>query len=518
MNQSERGCQLCGKTIAAASRREFLEKAGMGFGMLAASYLLERDLAARPVAAGTELVNPFAPKPLHFPAQAKHVIFLFMHGGPSHLDTFDPKPILAQLDGQLVPPSFQKADFQLTKMDKAPLLASRRSFKKRGQSGLEISDLFENVARFADDLAVIRSCYHDGFTHVTGQNWMNNGWPRVGRPSLGSWLVYGLGSEAENLPAFVVMLDGAIKAGAPAFGAGFLPAMYQGTVLRSEGPPILNSTRPSQITAEAQREMLDLLSVYNQRHLTERSQDSDLAARMAAYELAFKMQASVPELTDTSRESKATLKLYGIDEAETAEFGAQCLLARRMVERGVRFVQLYSGGKKGSEQGWDGHNECDQNHSTMARKVDRPIAGLLADLKGRGLLESTLVIWGGDFGRTPFTDGDAMGAGNRNGRDHNPYGFTVWMAGGGIRGGKIIGATDEIGLHAVQDKVHVHDLHATILTLLGLDHKKLTYLFQGRDFRLTDVGGDNDLARRLIGASRPPQPEIRRRARSKATT
>jgi hypothetical protein len=365
-------------------------------------------------------------------------------------------------------------------------------------SGIEISDLFENIARFADDLAVIRSCYHDGFTHVTGQNWMNTGWPRVGRPSLGSWVVYGLGSEAENLPAFMVMLDGAIKAGTPAYGAGFLPAMYQGTVLRGEGPPILNVRRPSRVTTEDQRSMLDLLNFYNHRHLQERPQDSELAARMASYELAFKMQMSVPELTDLSGESKTTQKLYGIDEEQTREFGTQCLLARRMVERGVRFVQLYSGGKKGSEQGWDGHNECDQNHSTMARKVDRPIAGLLADLKSRGLLESTLVVWGGDFGRTPFTDGDAMGAGNRNGRDHNPYGFTVWMAGGGVRGGQVIGATDEIGLHAVEGRTHIHDLHATILSLLGLDHKALTYFFQGRDFRLTDVGGDNELSKRLL--------------------
>jgi len=498
MKQAE-GCDgLCEKTVAASSRREFLQKAGLGFGMLASSYLLSRDLALAGTGSVGSANSPLAAKAANFPAKAKHVIFLFMHGGPSHLDTFDPKPALIKLDGNPVPPSFQKVDFQLTKMDKAPLLASRRTFRKRGKSGIEISDLFENVAGFADDLAVIRSCYHDGFTHVTGQNWMNTGWPRVGRPSLGSWAVYGLGSEAENLPAFMVMLDGAIKAGTPAYGAGFLPAMYQGTVLRSEGAPILNVSRPSRITAEDQRSMLDLLNSYNQQHLDQRPQDSELAARMASYELAFKMQMSVPELTDFSRETKATQKLYGIDEEETREFGTQCLLARRMVERGVRFIQLYSGGKKGSEQGWDGHNECDQNHSTMARKVDRPIAGLLADLRSRGLLESTLVIWGGDFGRTPFTDGDAMGAGNRNGRDHNPYGFTVWMAGGGIRGGRTIGATDEIGLHSVEDKVHIHDLHATILALLGLDHKMLTYFFQGRDFRLTDVGGENNLASRLI--------------------
>jgi hypothetical protein len=374
-------------------------------------------------------------------------------------------------------------------------------FRKRGQSGIEISDLFENIAAHADDLAVVRSCYHDGFTHVLGQNWMNTGWARVGRPSLGSWVVYGLGNESDNLPAFVVMLDGPIKAGSPAYGSGFLPAMYQGTVLRGEGPPILNVRRPDRIGAGDQREMLDLLKWYNERHLEERPDDSELAARIASYELAFRMQTSVPELADLSGETAATQKLYGLDDNNTRDFGTQCLMARRMVERGVRFVQLYSGGRKGGAGvGWDAHNECDANHLTMASQVDKPIAGLLADLKGRGLLESTLIVWGGDFGRTPFTDGAESGTGNRNGRDHNPYGFSVWLAGGGIRGGKVIGATDEIGLMAAEDKVHMHDLHATILSLLGLDHQKLTYFFQGRDFRLTDVGGENNLAPRLIRA------------------
>jgi len=487
--------ELCDKTVAARSRREFLEKAGLGFGMLAAGYLLERDAKA---AAPAPARNPLAPKPPQLPATARSVIFLFMHGGPSHVDTFDPKPLLGKLDGQPTPPSFGKVDFQFTDMTKSPLLGSERRFQKRGQSGLEVSDLFEHTAAFADELAVIRSCYHDGFTHVTGQNWMNTGWARVGRPSVGSWVVYGLGSENENLPAFLVMLDGGIKAGSPAYGSGFLPAMYQGTVLRTVGAPILNVNRPEEIAAGGQRRMLDLLRSFNEQHLESRRDDSDLAARIHSYELAFQMQASVPDLANLSGESAATRKLYGVEEPETAEFGAQCLMARRMVERGVRFVQLYSGGNKGGSVGWDGHTQCDLNHRVMARQVDKPIAGLLADLRSRGLLESTLVLWGGDFGRTPFTNGAGDSAGPQSGRDHNPYGFSVWMAGGGIRGGKVIGATDEIGLHAVEDKVHMHDLHATILTLLGLDHQKLTHFFQGRDFRLTDVGGQNNLAPRLI--------------------
>ena len=482
--------KYCPKTIHAANRRQFLTTSGLGFGALAASSLLP----------AASVSNPFAAQARHFEAKGKSVIFLFMHGGPSHLDTFDPKPALNRLHGQPIPSSFGKVDFQFSNMAKTPLMGSPRLFKRHGQSGLEISDLFANLAAHADDLAVIRSCHHDGFTHVTGQTWLNTGWGRVGRPSVGSWVVYGLGNESENLPAYVVMLDGGIKAGAPAYGAGFLPAAYQGTVLRSEGPPILNIRRPESMSDGEQRQMLDLLKGYNETHRQTRADDTELAARMASYELAFKMQMSVPEVTDLSRESDATRKLYGIDDPMSAEFGTQCLMARRLVEKGVRFVQLYSGGKKGAEVGWDGHNECDQNHQYMARKVDRPIAGLLADLKSRGLLESTVVLWGGDFGRTPFTDGAEGGGGNRNGRDHNPYGFSVWMAGGGIRGGKVIGSTDEIGLKATDDKVTMHDLHGTLLGLLGLDHKRVTYPFQGRDFRLTDVGGENNLVQRLTRA------------------
>ena len=476
----------CGRDLPLRSRREFLQKAGLGFGMIAATDLLAGE-------------NPLAARKPHFPAKADSVIFLFMHGGPSHIDTFDPKPLLNELHGQPVPESFGSVDLQFTKVDRVPLIGSPRAFRKRGDSGLEISDLFENVAAHADALTVVRSCHHDGFTHVTGQNWMNTGWARVGRPSIGSWVTYGLGSENENLPAYMVMLDGPIKAGPPAYGAGFLPAVYQGTVLRSQGPPILNIERPGDITERQQRELLDLLRQSNEEHYAARSDDSELAARIASYELAFKMQTAVPELADLSAETEATRKLYGLDNNETRNFGEQCLRARRMVERGVRFVQIYSGGRKGGAGvGWDGHNEIDRNHEQMARSVDRPIAGLLTDLKQRGMLDRTLVVWGGDFGRTPFTDGAEGGGSNRNGRDHNPYGFTVWMAGGGVRGGQVIGSTDAIGLRAQEDKVHMHDLHATILSLLGLDHEQLTYFFQGRDFRLTDVGGGNNLAGRIV--------------------
>ncbi len=496
MMDNQKSCQLSAP-FPIFTRRDFLERAGAGFGMVAATFLLNRDLALAATAQPTKIFNPLAPKPPHFPAKAKSVIHLFMHGGPSHIDTFDPKPVLAKFNGQKLPPSFGPFQLEFTKASESPLLASRRTFEKCGQSGIEISDVFEHLHQFADDLTVIRSCHHDGFTHGNALNWLNNGWARIGRPSLGSWVVYGLGSESENLPAYVVMLDGGTKGGTTNYGPGFLPAMYQGTLLRSDGTPMFNVNRPARISAHEQREMLDLLKWANERHLEARSDDSNLSARIASYELAFRMQSAVPELVDLSKETEATKKLYGLDNPMTADYGAKCLLARRMVERGVRFVQLYSGGITSRRpDDWDGHDHCDDNHVKMGRMVDRPIAGLLADLKSRGLWDSTLVVWGGEFGRTPVTD--QLDGGNKGGRDHNPYGFTTWMAGGGIRGGKIIGATDDIGFRVAEDPVHVHDLHATVLTLLGLDHEKLTYFFQGRNFRLTDVGGQNNLAKRLI--------------------
>jgi hypothetical protein len=469
-----------------ASRRDFLMRSGLGFGSLAAGFLLN----------ASEVKNPLAARKPMFPATAKSVIFLFMHGGPSHLETFDPKPLLEKLNGQPVPDSFGDVQLQFSTFKKVPILASRRKFRAYGQAGIEVSDVLPHIAQHADKLAVIRSCHHDGFTHTAALNWLNNGWPRLGRPSVGSWVIYGLGSASENLPAFVVMLDGGIKSGPPVYGAGFLPAAYQGTVLRNGPAPILNVRPPDARTESKQKDMRQLLQWYNQQHLEPRSDDNDLAARISSYELAFKMQMAAPELADLSKETSATQALYGMNEEGTGSFGAKCLMARRLVERGVRFVQLWSGSTTGGGD-WDGHAQCDKGVVSMARNVDKPIAGLLADLEARGLLDSTLVVWGGEFGRTPTSDGSANGGGDSQGRDHNPYGFTMWMAGGGIRGGKVIGSTDEIGLRAIESPVHVHDLHATMLSLMGLDHEKLTYHFQGRDFRLTDVAGKTDLVSRL---------------------
>lgn len=456
-------------------------------------------LAAAAAAAAAVADNPLSPKKPLLPATAKSVIFLFMHGGPSHLETFDPKPDLNRLHGQLVPPSFGHVQLQFSKFNESPVLASKRKFAQYGQSGLWMSDLFPHLSRHADKLAVIRSMNHDGFTHTAALNFLNNGWPRLGRPSMGSWIVYGLGSESQNLPAFVVMLEGGIKSGPVVYNSGFLPAVYQGTTIRNGPSPILN-LKPPAAGAAHQRALLDDLNWFNQRHSAQHPGESELAARMASYELAFRMQAAAPELADLSRETAATRALYGLDEKPTADFGGKCLMARRLVERGVRFVQLWSGNT--TEGGdWDGHKGCDANHVKMAGKTDKPIAALLADLESRGLLESTLVVWGGEFGRTPTSDGSMNGGGDSLGRDHNPYGFSLWMAGGGIRGGQAIGSTDEIGLRAVDFPVHVHDLHATILAFLGIDHTKLTYPFQGRDFRLTDVHGKLDLFHRLRARS-----------------
>jgi hypothetical protein len=473
------------------NRRNFLRKSGLGLGWLAASEMLDRATAA-----DTAAPNPLAPKKPNFPGTAKSVISLFMQGGPSHMDTFDPKPLLNKLNGQHPPASFGDADFQDGKFQNAYLLGSHRTFQKYGQSGLEISDLFPHTSRHADNLAVIRSCFHEGFTHSQALFLMNNGWPRIGRPSMGSWILYGLGTENSNLPGFVVLLQGGVRTGPAVYGQGFLPAIYQGTTFRNGANPILNLSRPHDMTAEEQRDMLDTLGRFNESHLEARNHDSELAARMASYELAFRMQMSAPEATDISKETEETKKLYGLDDPVAAGFGGRCLLARRLVERGVRFVQVWSGDGM-NETDWDGHRQCDKNHQTRAAETDKGVAGLLTDLKARGLLDSTLVIWGGEFGRSPTFDGGGNGAGDAQGRDHNPYGFSVWMAGGGIQGGKVIGSTDELGLRAQQDPVHLNDLHATILAMLGIEHTKLTYRYLGRDFRLTDVGGKTDLVPRL---------------------
>ena len=466
------------------SRRHLLQNAGLGIGWLAAMDLLR----ARPQAAG-----PLAPKAPPLPHTAKRVISLFMQGGPSQVDTFDPKPLLTKLHGKHPPASFGDEDFQNGKLKDSIVLGSARAFKRYGQSGIEVSDLLPHIAEKVDDIAVVRSVYHEGFTHSQAQFLINNGWARIGRPSVGSWLLYGLGSENENLPGFVVLLEGGIRSGPAVFGQGFLPAAYQGTSFRPGRNPILNLNPARGIQPAEQRDLLDTLKKLNEQHLSARNQDSELSARIASYELAFRMQMSAPEATDIGAESEATQKLYGLDNPVSADFGGRCLLARRLVERGVRFVQVWSGNGMNATD-WDGHIACDKNHQAKAAQTDKAVAGLLTDLKARGLLDSTLVIWGGEFGRSPTSDGGQNGS---EGRDHNPYGFTIWMAGGGVRGGRVIGSTDELGLRAMEDRVHLHDLHASILGLMGLDHTKLTYRHQGRDFRLTDVGGKTELMDKL---------------------
>jgi hypothetical protein len=442
-----------------------------------ASLLAEERLLAGE--ADPAALDPLAPKPPHHPARAKRAIFLFMSGGPSHLETFDPKPELQRLHGQRLPASFGPVKTRRA-VDKNKLLASRHTFKKCGDSGIEVSDLLPNLAVCVDDLCVLRACHGDSVTHPESVYLMNTGSILMGRPSLGAWLAYGLGTDNRNMPAFVVLPDpgGWVKGGAPAWGNGFLPAAYQGTTLRGGPSPILHLSPPAGVSDGQQRRTLDLVNRLNREHFRKRNEDSELSARIAAYELAFRMQTSAPDVVDLAGETEATRRLYGLDRPEPAEFGTRCLLARRLVERGVRFVQVYCG----DTNGWDAHSDIEGNHGKLCRQSDRPIAGLLRDLKQRGLLEDTLVIWGGEFGRTPMSEGTS-------GRDHNPHGFSMWLAGGGVKGGQAIGATDAVGLRAEEEKAHVHDVHATILHLLGLNHLHLTYRHNGRNERLTENAG-----------------------------
>jgi hypothetical protein len=455
------------------SRRELLATAGAGFGAVALAGLLGGEArAAGPVAAAGR--SPLAPRPPHVAGRAKSVIFLFMEGGPSHLDLFDPKPAIETLAGQPVPASFKRVITSMGEFD-SPILASKRTWKQHGDGGLWISDWLPHIATQADELAVIRSCWTNGINHAGGVCQMNTGIQFAGRPSLGSWVTYGLGSENENLPAFVVMQDreDVVVNGPRNWGSGFMPAVYQGAALEVEGPPLSNLAPPPDIGPAQQRLALDYLQARNRRHREGRGENSELDARLRSYELAFQMQAHAPEAVDLSAETAETKALYGLDDKETARFGRNCLLARRLVERGVRFVQCYHGA--GSK--WDAHQGIEKNHATMCREMDKPVAGLLADLRRRGLLDETLVVWGGEFGRTPQSE-------KGDGRDHNPTGFTMWMAGGGVRGGTVHGTTDEIGLHAVENRLHVHDIHSTILYLMGLDHKKLVYFHAGRPERV----------------------------------
>jgi hypothetical protein len=408
------------------------------------------------------------------------VIFLFMDGGPSHIDTFDPKPEVNRLAGKSLPQSIERV---ITPMgvSENPLLPTRRRWQRYGESGLPVSDWYPNVGRHADKLCVIRSCRADGLNHVGSVCQMNTGSILAGRPSLGAWVAYGLGSASRNLPGFVVLLDNDREppGGTRVWGTGFMPATFQGTRFRQDGTPILHLAPPKSIGPRRQRGKLDFLSRLNRRHLAARRGDDELEARIAAYELAFRMQSHAPEAVDIAQETAATRSLYGLDDKTTAPFGRNCLMARRLVERGVRFIQLYSG--SGSK--WDAHSKIEQNHTARCRETDVPVAGLLADLEQRGLLDETLVIWGGEFGRTPMSE-------KGDGRDHNPYGFTMWMAGGGVRGGQVIGSTDDFGMHAVDSPAHVHDLHATFLHAIGLDHQKLVYHLQGRPERATVNEGE----------------------------
>ncbi|MBI2926507.1 MAG: DUF1501 domain-containing protein [Verrucomicrobia bacterium] len=471
------------------TRRELLQRAGGGLGWLALATMLPRadsngataDLKSQ--LSNLKSLNPLAPKRPHFRPRAKSVIWIFANGGPSQVDTFDYKPELAKMDGKKLEGFDNKTGFFQDAV--GPLMKSPFAWRQHGQSGTWVSDLFPNMAQHADKMAFIHSCWTQSNNHSPALFMMNTGATRMGFPCVGSWITYGLGSESANLPSFVVMSDplnrGLPKGNASNWGAGFLPSVYQGTWLRPQGEPIDNLKRPAALTDERQRAQLDLLAKLNRRALAESAADSELAARIESFELAYRMQTAAPEAFDVQREPEHIKQLYGLDHKPCAHFAAQCLMARRLVERGVRFVQIYSGGME-NQLSWDCHADLIGNHRGFARETDQPVAAQLADHEQRGLLDETLVIWGGEFGRLPVSQ-----KGDKPGRDHNPHAFTVWLAGGGAKGGVHYGETDEIGFKAAVNKVHVRDFHATILAALGLDHEKLVFPFQGLDQRLTGV-------------------------------
>jgi hypothetical protein len=457
------------------SRRELLARTGCGFGLLALADLLAAKAGATRITdEPSRATQPYAVRTPHHRPRAKRVIFLYMPGGPSHVDLFDPKPRLIKDGGKPLP--FEKPKLERTKTGN--LLASPWKFSRHGQSGIEMSELPPGMASCIDDICVIRSMVADNINHTGAALQMCTGEQAFSRPSMGSWLTYGLGTENQNLPGFVVVSPAAVFQGAQLWASSFLPSAYQGTLVRDLNHPIADLTDRSG-NPERQRCNLDALARLNTIHKRDRVIDSPLDARIASFELAFRMQREAPEAFDINRETSQTQKLYGIDNPATDLFGRQCLLARRLVERGVRFVQLFDAP---ANNAWDHHSGLRESLPKRCHAVDQPVAALLTDLKSRGLLEDTLVLWGGEFGRTPTAEGN-------NGREHHPFGFTMWMAGGGVRGGMVHGATDEFGWHALRDKVHVHDLHATILHLMGLNHEKLTFRHGGRDYRLTDVYG-----------------------------
>ncbi len=465
---------FCGRT-----RREFLWQAGGGFGAAALTSMLAADGVLASEGPSSSL-NPLATKPPHFAPKAKSVIFLFMYGGPSHIDTFDYKPKMTGMDGKTVD---VKTFGRGGKKDGGRIVEPRWQFAQHGQCGKWVSSLFPNVAKHVDDIAFLHSMTADSPIHGSAMLMMNSGKILSGSPALGSWVNYGLGSVNENLPGYVVMLDpkaGPIS-GAKNWSSGYMPATYAGTVFRTKGAPILNLDRPRGITPEIQRTLIDSIQDANERHLVGRTDNDDLASRIASYELAYKMQSAAPEAVDLSDEDQRTLSMYGVDRDQTNDFGTRCLIARRLVDRGVRFVQLYSGGAH-NDDNWDAHGDLEHNHNLHAGRTDQPIAALLTDLKQRGMLDETLVIWGGEFGRQPTAE-YAKGSG----RDHNSFGFTMWMAGGGIKGGVSHGTTDELGSAAVENPLHVKNMHATTLQLLGLDPNHLSYFYGGLDQKLVGV-------------------------------
>ncbi|MBI2924602.1 MAG: DUF1501 domain-containing protein [Verrucomicrobia bacterium] len=463
------------------TRRWFFRECGVGLGSIALASLLGADKALAKPSAAPKGVNPLAPRQPHHNAKARRVIYLFMGGAPSQLELFDYKPMLKKLDGQSIPKEVVMGQKYAFLRPDAALLGTEFKFDKHGQCGAELSEALPHLATVVDDLAIIKSMTTDAFNHAPGQVMMQTGSTQFGRPCMGSWVLYGLGSEAQNLPCFVVLNSaGGLSGFAALYGSGFLPTVYQGVPFRKTGDPVLFLSNPAGVTDKMQRRTLDLIKDLNEQHLRTVG-DPEIATRINAFEMAFRMQSSAPELMDVAKESPETLKMYGVEPGKPS-FAMNCLLARRLIERGVRFVQLY-------HEGWDHHSEVANGVRDQAKKTDQACAALIKDLKSRGLLEDTLVIWGGEFGRTPMVEANSD-FGRKLGRDHHPQSFTMWLAGGGVKGGTTIGETDEFGFHVVKDKVHVHDMHATLLHLLGFDHTKLTYRFQGRDFRLTDVFGE----------------------------